>query len=501
MLCKFYRARHRQIITPAFEEIPVKTFPSLHNHYDAELKNKLRQALSCAVCEWFEPLNFRRLSTAEGESIEIALPHAFYLGWLEQHGKSALEQAIAALLGAQTRIIYTPDMQKLNSPQHGASPSTFLLPDFSTEHVEARIFQPVLPDASTMHFDAFLSSGKNQFIYSFLKEAAEHGVPYNPLFLKGNSGTGKTHLLRAVATKLALRLTPPLGSSRVILLSAADFASLFPNALPDRSAASRALLRSGEAFCLDDVHTLADLPHVQDELIALLDFFLDRGKPVMVTFSGSAPSSTSSPVSSYHHRSAGLLGRIFPPLLARLSSGMTLELSEPDLDVRIRYAQAQLEENGLRPNKENAMFLARRCPSLRHLRGAVLRMAAFHAHTGQLPDETDMDSILTSTGNPHTLTPEAVITLVASHCGYAARDLRGKKRDPRLVQARQIAMFLCRELLGESYPSLGRLFGGKDHSTVMHSVKKIRENQVTNKDVHILVTELTQRCQNYLFQS
>ena len=94
------------------------------------------------------------------------------------------------------------------------------------------------------------------------------------------------------------------------------------------------------------------------------------------------------------------------------------------------------------------------------------------------------------------LTPEAVLSLVAAHYGFSSRDLRGKKRDNQLVEARQMAMYLCRELLGESYPSLGRIFGGKDHSTVMHAVKKIRENQVTNKDMHILVTELTQRCLN-----
>ena len=87
---------------------------------------------------------------------------------------------------------------------------------------------------------------------------------------------------------------------------------------------------------------------------------------------------------------------------------------------------------------------------------------------------------------------------MASRCGYTSKDLRGRKRDPKLVRARQIAMYLCRELLGESYPSLGRMFGGKDHSTVIHAVKKIKETQVTNKDVHILVTELTQSCRKHL---
>lgn len=492
---------------------------------DLALKDALRVFLSQpGTClDWFEPLFFQRTGTSEGEIVEIMLPHAFYHGWLAQHGKATLEQAIFSLCGPQTHIVYSHASLKSHAPQGVSTPAfgsvispghtTSLAPTASPSQLQATfspypIFVKPEPHPATTEFDAFLSNGKNQFVYSLLKEAAEKGVPYNPIFLKGASGTGKTHLLRAVAAGLATRLAPPLASSRVALLSANDFSSLFASSSSEsvRANASRALLRSAEAFCLDDVNVLAEQPRAQEELIALLDYFIDHGKPVIVTFSISASvyqhgqhaesqHSAYSPVRSFGTQ----IGRLSPPLLARLSSGMTLELAEPDLDVRIRYAQTQLEENGLRPNKENAMFLARRCPNLRHLRGAVLRMAAFRTHTGQLPDETDMDTILTSTGNPHALTPEAVLTLVATHCGYSARDLRGKKRDPRLVQARQIAMFLCRELLGESYPSLGRLFGGKDHSTVMHSVKKIRENQVTNKDMHMLVTELTQRCQNYLF--
>ena len=132
------------------------------------------------------------------------------------------------------------------------------------------------------------------------------------------------------------------------------------------------------------------------------------------------------------------------------------------------------------------------------MQGAILRMRAFQSQTGRLPDESDMDTILRSSGNPAALTPEAVVALVAGRCGYTSKDLRSRKRDPKLVRARQIAMYLCRELLGESYPALGRLFGGKDHSTVMHAVKKIRETQVENKDMHILVTELTQSCRKHL---
>jgi chromosomal replication initiator protein len=105
-----------------------------------------------------------------------------------------------------------------------------------------------------------------------------------------------------------------------------------------------------------------------------------------------------------------------------------------------------------------------------------------------------VETIARSAGSSPAVTSETVLAVVAARYGFTPRDLRGKKRNSRLVQARQIAMYLCRELLGESYPSLGQIFGGKDHSTVIYAVKKIQQTRLKNKDMHILVTELTQSC-------
>lgn len=426
---------------------------------------------------WFEPLSLRR----DQEILHVAFPHELFAAWFEQHGRDALERAARQAWGPAIRLQYST----------GGKPSPATSSSFSSRDifpVASRPFFSATPGtAAEQGFENFFCGGKNQFPLSILRETVEGARVYTPLLLRGASGTGKTHLLRAAAATLAAKDK----EGGIWFLTAPDFAALIHG--PEWQKVRRTFM-SCAALCVDDVHLLAGHPAPQEELAALIDVLAPRACPVLCA--AASASDAFRPASG--HEDDDPMTSLAPGLLSRLCMGMVLELAEPDLDVRLRYAQAQMAERGLAPGKEMALFLARRCGGLRRLHGVILRIDAFRAQTGRLPDESDLDTILRSTGNPSSLTPDAVLALVASRCGYTSKDLRGRKRDPKLVRARQIAMYLCRELLGESYPALGRMFGGKDHSTVMHAVKKIRENQVTNKDVHILVTELTQSCRKHL---
>lgn len=414
---------------------------------------------------WFDPLEL----TLQDGKIHVRFPHKLFAAWFEQHGREPLERAVCRIWGENACLIYASAISDTApvciSPDaaQGQSPPS----------------AKFLPKVHSSPFAGFLCSGKNESVLNILQGMADGGRVYTPLLLRGAPGTGKTHLLRATAHALK-------GTAETLFFSAPDFAELFQK--KGRSEA-RGILRGYAAVCVDDIHLLAGQMELQDELTTLLDDFVRTGRPLLCAALTVPEASGADP-----------LANLKPALLSRLNMGMVLELAEPDLDVRLRYAQTKLAEYGLDRTKDIPLLLARRCASLRRLHGVILRIDAFRSQSGRLPDENDMDTILRSTGNTSALTPDAVLALVSARCGYTSRDLRGRKRDPRLVLARQIAMYLCRELLGESYPSLGRMFGGKDHSTVIYAVKKMKEKVLTNKDVHIIVTELTQTCRQHLSQ-
>ena len=139
-------------------------------------------------------------------------------------------------------------------------------------------------------------------------------------------------------------------------------------------------------------------------------------------------------------------------------------------------------------------MLAQHCPDIRRLSGLLRRAAAHRALLGRELSEQDILTILKQGADASPLTPQLIISIVGERCGIPPREILGEKRRPDLVQARQLAMYLCRELLGHSYPVIGKIFGGKDHSTVMHGVKKIKQLQDTDRLVHSMVTELTRAC-------
>lgn len=426
--------------------------------------------------------------------LDVYFPHALYARWFRQDGRSStLEHAAHLALGSHLTVRYHDAPREIPEAENTAENPSGTAPDALSPLPSD--MSP--PDREEYGFDNFFSGQKNELAVSIIRSMLEDlkcgSMPYNPLLLRGLPGTGKTHLLKAAAA--ALRHIPALAEQgRIYTLSAPDFAGLFRQS-PARQEIVRGMLRGCSALCLDDTHLLVRSPQAQEELTSLIDILTATNRPVLCACTCLSP-----------RQRAELAGadaadipseeQLAPSLLSRLRKGMVLELAEADLDVRLSYARHLLRELHLNTDRETPLFLARRSRQIRHLHGVILRMHAFFRHTGNMPDEQDMEGFFRASGSRDSLTPEAVLSLVAAHYGFSSRDLRGKKRDNQLVEARQMAMYLCRELLGESYPSLGRIFGGKDHSTVMHAVKKIRENQVTNKDMHILVTELTQRCLN-----
>lgn len=406
------------------------------------LKDMLRQAIPApALPDWFDALAFTSSSPLGGQGplrITVQLPHQLFLRWMEKDGRSHLEAAVRRLFGPSAVLDYA-------WPEQGS--------------------QPHAAPAADAAFDDFLPGGRNREALHLFRAALRSSPSF--ILLRGASGTGKSHLLRAAAEELRR------GGKAVAELSFRDLASLFGGQSP------AVPLPPSCAILADDIHLLEDRLSVQRELAAFLDAMEGRAFFIAAALADD-------------DMDPGQV--LLPELYDRLCSGLVLELAEPDLDVRLRFAQLRMERSGLPEQRDTALLLARRCQRLRHIRGAVEQMRLRYEQSATLPPSGELIQIMGRSGTPQPADVDHILAVVASRYGCSSSQLLENDKDKRLSLPRQIAMFLCREILGESYPALGRIFGGRDHSTIMYAVRKIGKTKVTNKDMHMLLTEMTKQC-------
>lgn len=428
------------------------------------LKDDFRQHLARTCPEqelrrWFDPLD---LSVSESDrSCRVRFPHAYFAAWFEASAKELFEKEVRQFLGPGYAVHY---QNRTGGNGHAAAPLE--LPTAAAD----------FPFGHRFTFDTFLANEKNHFPLALAREAAQDAeVRYNPFLVCGPPGSGKSHLLRAMANAAA-RLHP---TKSVFFGSLADIQNRFADAGANRHEA-RAAIASSQWLFIDELTDLKRMPELEQELVVLFNAFHDAGKQMVFS----------------SRERVGACDFFSPTLKSRLEWGLMVHLKAPDLDVRIASVETANREKRLGLARDQVVTLASRFDGFRQLEGVLLRIEAFRRHGGKELTEAEFNKHVRLSEDQALpeLTPERILAVCAEHFSLAVADLVGQSRRKELVFARQAAMTLCRTLLGMSYPALGKVFGGKDHSTVLYSIRKFQKIQDDDRETKLLFRQLAKKC-------
>ena len=397
-----------------------------------------------ALDTWVRP---SRLLAVEGDRLQIAAPNQFSRDWLAEHYLPALAAAAQDCLGGNPQVSIVIDEAPAPAPPAGEDPA-LLTPAATATGLNPRYT-----------FESFVVGSSNQFAQAACQAVAElPSKAYNPLFIYGGVGLGKTHLLHAVGHQIG-RLFPRLA---VRYLSSERFTNELINAIRyDRTAEFRAKYRTIDLLLIDDIQFISGKERTQEEFFHTFNDLYDSRKQIVV-------SSDSTPKE---------IPEIEERLRSRFEWGLIADIQPPDFETRVAILKKKAGVERVRLSDDVAYLIASRIKSnIRELEGSLTRMIAFCALTGQeMTTDLAQDVLSDLWGEEERIiTIEQIQRKVSDFFGIKLSDLKAKTRTRAISFPRQIAMYLARQLTTASLMEIGRAFGGKDHTTVLHAVEKIR---------------------------
>ncbi|MEL6642521.1 MAG: chromosomal replication initiator protein DnaA [Pseudomonadota bacterium] len=416
---------------------------------------------------WIEPLEFAAL---ENGVATFNVPTQFMGTWVSRNfGDQILRvlntsgEPVARVAFEVTNIDAVPE-QKTNGVDMSEKTATL---------APASVDLPGAPLDARFTFDSFVVGKPNELAHAAAKRVAEGGpVTFNPLFLYGGVGLGKTHLMHAIAWDLQSR-SPDL---RVVYLSAEQFMYRFVQALRDKEMIGfKQLFRSVDVLMVDDVQFIAGKDATQEEFFHTFNALVDQNKQIILS-ADRAPTEI-----------RGIEDRI----VSRMQSGLVVDLHPTNYELRLGILQQKVDQYSDQfPNLEIAdgvlEFVAHRISTnVRVLEGALMRLFAFGSLVGreitlELAQDCLADILRAS---DRKITVEEIQRKVSDHYNIRLSDLIGPKRVRTFARPRQIAMYLSKQLTARSLPEIGRRFGGRDHTTVMHGVKRIEELKMKDSQI------------------
>ncbi len=426
---------------------------------------------------WLRPT---ALAWQDESALHVLVPNEVFRDWLRDNYSDLIRAALAELTGSPLAVEFTTGGN--SPPQEVTRPSvhsTAADPLTDVAAVAALPFEESGPISGPLNskytFESFVVGASNQLANAAARAVAESpSRSYNPLFLYGGVGLGKTHLLHAIGHKI-LEDTPDV---RLVYISSERFMNELINSIRyDRTFEFREKYRNIDVLLMDDIQFLAGKERTQEEFFHTFNALYDAQRQIVLT-SDSPPKE----ILTLEER-----------LRSRFQWGLLADIQAPDLETKIAILRKKAEGEDVDIPDDVMLFIATNSKSnIRELEGALIRLVAYSSLTG-VPIVVELArSVLRDSLN----TRAAVITIdtiqenVAQHFGLRAGDLRAKSNARRITHPRQIAMFLCKKLTNHSLPEIGRAFGGKHHSTVIHSVRKVEHDCEKDDDIHRVVHTL-----------
>lgn len=411
---------------------------------------------------WIEPL---RLAGLKNGVASFEVPTSFFGNWVSRNYADHIRNHMT-LSGAEVDRV---EFSVADSPRVQAAPITRAAAPKTRNDDEV----PGAPLDSRFTFDSFVVGKPNELAHAAARRVAEGGpVSFNPLFLYGGVGLGKTHLMHAIAHELAQR-QPHL---RVLYLSAEQFMYRFVQALRERQIMDfKELFRSVDVLMVDDVQFIAGKDSTQEEFFHTFNALVDQNKQIIISAD----------------RAPGEIKDLEERIKSRLQCGLVVDLHPTDYELRLGILQQKADfyrrqYKGLVLADGVLAFLAHRITSnVRVLEGALTRLFAFASLVGrEITLELTQDclsDILRASDRKVTI--EEIQRKVSEHYNIRLADMIGPKRMRNIARPRQVAMWLAKQLTPRSLPEIGRRFGGRDHTTIMHGVRKIEELMATDSQL------------------
>jgi chromosomal replication initiator protein len=328
-------------------------------------------------------------------------------------------------------------------------------------------------------FETFVIGASNRFAHAAAVAVAESPAKaYNPLFIYGSSGLGKTHLLHAIG-----HYAQTLGTAKAVrYVSTEEFTNDFINSLrDDKTSAFQRRYRDVDILLIDDIQFLENRERTQEEFFHTFNTLHNANKQIVIT----------------SDRSPKQLSTLEDRLRTRFEWGLLADIQPPDLETRLAILQKKAAQERIFAPPEVLEFIASKIiNSIRELEGALIRVTAFASLNRAPVDLALAEEVLRDfipDGSGPEITADQIMEATSEYFGVSMEDLRGHSRSRVLVNARQVAMYLCRELTDLSLPRIGQAFGGRDHTTVMHADRKIRQQMAERRSLYNQIAELTNR--------
>jgi chromosomal replication initiator protein len=425
------------------------------------------------------------IQSEDGTNLLVAAPNAFAKDVLESRLRVVVNEVLTRELGEKTNIAVmideTIELADLPAP-------TVVVENTSVATAPKTLGRdasgsPRNEESSQLNpryiFETFVIGSTNRFAHAAAVAVAEAPAKaYNPLFIYGDSGLGKTHLLHAIGA-YAKEL---YGHVRVRYVSSEEFTNDFINSIrDDKASAFQRRYRDLDILLVDDIQFLENKERTQEEFFHTFNTLYNANKQIVIS----------------SDRPPKQLTTLEDRLRSRFEWGLITDIQPPELETRIAILRKKAAQDKLNAPDDVLEFIASKISTnIRELEGALIRVTAF-ASLNRQPVDMGLAEIVLRDLIPSDSTPEitapTIMAATASYFSLTIDDLCGTSRSRVLVNARQIAMYLCRELTELSLPKIGQTFGGRDHTTVMHADRKIRQLMAERRSIYNQVTELTNR--------